>query len=134
MSHLINRPTAAVGGFTLIEVMVSISLLGLTLVVMAPVTMRVARMSSVSTTSTQRTAVLAGEVQRLEQVDFEDLAPGTACQNMTASDFPHWKCTRVTNLNATTRRLVVIVTPAGSSPDSLTFDKTRSSRYNPLAQ
>jgi prepilin-type N-terminal cleavage/methylation domain-containing protein len=129
-----NRSRTARGGFTLIEVMVSISLLGLTLVVMAPVTMRVARMSSVSTTSTQRTAVLAGEVQRLEQVDFDDLAAGTTCLNQTASDFPHWKCTRVTALNATTRRLVVTVTPAGSSPDSLVFDKTRSSRYNPLAQ
>ena len=129
-----NRSRAADGGFTLIEVMVSISLLGLTLVVMAPVTMRVARMSSASTTSTQRTAVLAGEVQRLEQVEFEDLAAGTTCQNQTGSDFPHWKCTRITDLNATTRRLVVIVTPAGSTPDSLAFDKTRSSRYNPLAQ
>lgn len=134
MSHSTHRFKPAAGGFTLIEVMVSISLLGLTLMVMAPVTMRVARLSSRSTTATQRTAVLAGEVQRLEQLDFDDLTAGTTCQNETASDFPHWKCTRITNVNATTRRLVVIVTPAGSTPDSLTFDKTRSSRYNPLAQ
>ena len=134
MSLPTNRSSGPERGFTLIEVMVSISLLGLTLAVMAPVTMRVARLSTGSTASTQRTAVLAGEVQRLEQVDFADLAPGTTCHNMTAADFPHWKCIRIASLNATTRRMAVIVTPAGGTPDSVIFDRTSGSRYNPLAQ
>jgi prepilin-type N-terminal cleavage/methylation domain-containing protein len=121
-------------GFTLIEVMVSISFLGLTLMLMAPVTMRVARLSTFSTVATQRAAVLAGEVQRLEQVDFADLTEGTTCFDKSASDFPHQKCIRVTTLNPTTRRLVVIVTPIPGRGDSVQFDKTSGSRYNPLAQ
>ena len=134
MSPSTIRSSISERGFTLIEIMASIALLGLTLMALAPVTMRVGRLSTGSTSATQCAAVLAGEVQRLEQVDFAALTAGTTCYNRSSADFPHYTCVKVTDLNGTTKRLVVVVSPVGALPDSVIVDKTSGSRYNPLSQ
>ena len=134
MNPLTTPSSISERGFSLIEAMVSIALLGLTLAALAPVTMQVARLSTASTAATQRAAVLAGEVQRLEQVDFAALTAGTTCYNRLGADFPHYKCVAVTDLNPTTKRLLVTVTPLGGRPDSVVVDKPSGSRYNPLSQ
>ena len=122
------------GGFTLIEILVTMVLMSITLVVLAPVTLRVAMLSTASTIAAQRSGVLSGEVQRLELVAFDDLSTGSACTSFPTADFPHTKCVTVTSLSADRKRVTVTVTPASaaSQPDSTTVDRQDAGRYNPL--
>lgn len=126
------RLRGAARGFSLIEVLISLVLLAVMFMTLAPITMRVARLSTGSTVATQRTAVLAGEAQRLELVDFADLAAGTTCYDFSAADFPHTKCVTITVINAISKRVTVVVTPTGGVADTATVERSQGGRYNPL--
>lgn len=121
-------------GFSLIEVMVAIVLLAVVLLSLAPVTLSMARQTRLATTITQRTAVLAGEVDRLTAVDFTSLpAVGTACTSFSLSGFPHTKCITVADVNAKTKQIMVIVTPTnGAAADTTIFERSKGGGSNPL--
>jgi prepilin-type N-terminal cleavage/methylation domain-containing protein len=121
-------------GFSLIEVMVAIVLLAIVLLGLAPITLSMARQTRLSTTITQRTAVLSGEVDRLTAVDFSALpAVGTACTTFSSAGFPHTKCITVSDVNAKTKQVVVIVTPSnGAAADTTIFQRSKGSGNNPL--
>lgn len=121
-------------GFTLVEILVSIVLLTVMLASLAPTTMGIARLSTGSTITMQRAAVLAGEAQRVEMIRFDALAAGTTCYDLSSTDFRHSKCVTVADLNATTKRVTMVVTPTGGVPDTLIVDRTKGARYNPLSQ
>lgn len=120
-------------GFSLIEVMVAIVLLAIVLLGLAPVTLSMARQTRLATTVTQRTAALAGEVDRLTAIDFMALpAAGTVCTDFSMSGFPHTKCITVTDVNSKTKQVMVILTPSnGAAADTTIFERSKGSS-NPL--
>ncbi len=121
-------------GFSLIEVMVAIVLLAVVLLGLAPVTLSMARQTRLATTITQRTAVLAGEVDRLTALDYAALpATGTTCTSFSMSGFPHTKCITVSDVNSKTKQLIVTVTPLnGQGADTTIFQRSRGGGTNPL--
>lgn len=121
-------------GFSMIEVMVAMVLLAIVLLGLAPITLSMARQTRLSTSITQRTAVLSGEVDRLTAVDFTALpAAGTTCTDFSASAFPHTKCITVVDVNAKTKRVVVVITPMnGAAADTTTFERSKGGGNNPL--
>jgi prepilin-type N-terminal cleavage/methylation domain-containing protein len=121
-------------GFSVIEVMVAIILLAIVLLGLAPVTLSMARQTRLATTVTQRTAALAGEVDRLTAVDYTALpANGTACTDFSAAAFPHTKCITVADVNSKTKRVTVIVTPVnGAGADTTVFERSKGGGNNPL--
>lgn len=121
-------------GFSMIEVMVAMVLLAIVLLGLAPITLSMARQTRLSTTITQRTAVLAGEVDRLTAVDFTSLpSVGTACTSFSMSGFPHTKCITVADVNSKTKRVTVIVTPNnGAAADTTIFERSKGGGSNPL--
>lgn len=126
-------PPRANAGFTLIEVLVSMVLLAVALLALAPLSYQVARMSTQATISTQRSAVLNGEVQRVEVMDFSTLSAGSTCTTFSSADFPHTKCVTVTDLGPNAKRVTVIVTPlGGGAPDTTIVERYRGGRSNPL--
>lgn len=130
----INPGCRGHGGFTLVEILVTMFLMSITLLVLAPVSLKVAAMSTQSTVAAQRSGVLSGEVQRLQLVAFEDLSTGRACTNFPTADFPHTRCVTVTSMSADSKRVTVTVTPtsAPARADSTVMDRHRGSPYNPL--
>jgi prepilin-type N-terminal cleavage/methylation domain-containing protein len=126
------RRSDPAGGFSLIEILISMVLLAVMLVSLAPVTMRVARLSTGSTVATQRAALLAGEAQRLELATFSSLTAGTTCYDFSSAEFPHSRCVRITDVDATTKRVTLTVAPTVGAPDSVTVEKAQGGRYNPL--
>jgi prepilin-type N-terminal cleavage/methylation domain-containing protein len=120
-------------GFTLVEVVVTIALLSVALLGLAPLASRVARLSRTSTLEAQRTAILAGAVQRVGMVSFSSLSPGTSCSDFSFADFPHTECVAVADLDPKTKRVTVIVTPANGAADSTVFDRSEGARDNPLS-
>ena len=121
-------------GFSLVEILVTMVLLAVTLMCLMPVTMQVTRLGAQATVAAQRSAVLAGEIQRIEQQDFSSLSTGTICTDRSIADFAHTTCVTVTTLDASNKRVSVIVTPSISgAADTGTVALNRGLRYNPLS-
>jgi len=77
---------------------------------------------------------MSTEVGRLNAMKFDLLPLGTTCVTVSAQPLPHTKCTTVTSISATQRRVTVIITPSSNSyvkPDTVTFDRTQA-LDNPL--
>jgi len=121
-------------GFSLVEILVTIVLIAITLMCLMPVAMRVARQGAQATVDAQRTAILAGEVSRLEQLAFNSLSNGTTCTDYPTADFAHTTCITVSSLDAADKQVSVIVTPyTGGVADTSSVTLSRGTRYNPLA-
>jgi prepilin-type N-terminal cleavage/methylation domain-containing protein len=120
-------------GFSLIELLVTMSMLSVMLVGLVPLTRRLASLSNESIVRTQRLAALAGEVQRVETLPFDSLAIGRICR-VAGSSAPYTACISVTAQNQRTLTIVVTVAPHGGQigPDTAVLERSRSGGSNPL--
>ena len=129
-THAGNR-----GGFTLIEVMVSMTLLSVASLSLGTLLFRAARLANATSAASYQTATLAGTAGRLDALPFDSLAAGTTCTTVTAQPFPHTQCTTVNNVSAKVKTIMIIVTPAGNTlmhPDTTLITRSRSTPSNPL--
>jgi Tfp pilus assembly protein PilV len=120
-------------GFSLVEILGSMVLLAVTLMSLLPMTMRVAKLGRQQTDAIQRNAALAGEIQRVQLLDFTSLAAGTTCTDYATAGYPHTTCVTVTVVDSSTKQVSVAVTPYGGGASSTsTAYLSQGSRYNPL--
>ena len=127
-----SRPT---GGFTLIEVMVSVTILAVGVLVLGGFLLRSSRTAEAASAVSYQTAMMAAELGRLDALPFDQLAAGTVCDTVTTSPLPRIRCSTITNVSAKIRQVKVKVTPTGNpllGPDSVLFDRTISGNGNPL--
>ncbi len=122
-------------GFTLIEIMVAMTLLSITLVSLAAWTYHVARRSVNSAAVAYRTAALTEQVGRLTVLPFDNLDAEhnwVSCQQITAPPFPHTRCIKVTG-TGNVRDVLVKIIPDNTQfrPDSLLLQRTRAG-FNPF--
>jgi prepilin-type N-terminal cleavage/methylation domain-containing protein len=129
-SPAINR-----GGFTLVEVMVSMTMLSVASLSLGTLLFRAARMANATSAGSYQTATLAGTAGRLDAVPFDSLAAGTSCNTVTANPFPHTQCTTVNNVSSKVKTVIIVVTPSGNvlmHPDTTIITRTKSVASNPL--
>jgi prepilin-type N-terminal cleavage/methylation domain-containing protein len=122
-------------GFTLIEVMVSLTIVAVGVLALGGLFIRSIRTAEAASAVSLQTATLATEAGRLDAVPFDLLVAGTTCQTVTAMPFPHTQCTTITNLSAKLREVKVVVTPTGQPPlpaDSVRFERSISGNGTPL--
>jgi prepilin-type N-terminal cleavage/methylation domain-containing protein len=130
-----TRTQANRGGFTLIEVMVSMTMLSVASLALGTLLFRAARLANATSAGSYQTATLAGAAGRFDALPFDSLAAGTTCVTVTAQPFPHTQCTTVNNVSAKVKTIVIIVTPAGNTlmhPDTTLITRSRSTPSNPL--
>jgi prepilin-type N-terminal cleavage/methylation domain-containing protein len=123
------------GGFTLIEVMVSMTMLSVASLALGTLLFRAARLATATSAQSYQTATLAGTSGRLDALPFDSLAAGTSCVTVTAQPFPHTQCTTVNNISAKVKTIMIIVTPSGNTlqhPDTTLITRTKSVPSNPL--
>jgi prepilin-type N-terminal cleavage/methylation domain-containing protein len=122
------------GGFSLIEIMVAMVILSMTALSLAPLMIRASRTARGADAMLYEQAVISTEVGRMNALPWAALSPGTACLTSAALPLPHTRCTTVTSVTAKQYRVTVVVTPSASTikPDTLMFDRTYTSTYNPL--
>lgn len=113
-------------GFTLVEVLVSMSVLSLGMVALGTLLMRSARQARVASSAMYQTAALSEEVGRLGAMPFALLVAGTTCVNVTTQPFPHTRCSTITDVTAKRKTVKVKVTPTGNT--TLTADSTMTER------
>jgi prepilin-type N-terminal cleavage/methylation domain-containing protein len=122
------------GGFTLIEVLVSMMILSVGTVALASLLARASRSATDASASVYQTAALTSEVGRLGALPFTSLAAGTTCVNVTAGPFLHQRCAVITAVSAKVFRIVVTVTPTGVSnlsAISTSFERSISGSASP---
>jgi prepilin-type N-terminal cleavage/methylation domain-containing protein len=130
-----SQASRQTGGFTLIEVMVSVTILSVGVLVLGGFLLRSARTAEAASAVSYQTAIMAAEVGRLDAIPFDLLAAGTVCDTVTTSPLPRIRCTVITNVSTKIRQVKVRVTPTGNPllrPDSVLFDRTISGNGTPL--
>jgi prepilin-type N-terminal cleavage/methylation domain-containing protein len=129
-----RRATSKAGGFTLVEVLVSLTLLSVASVALGSMLFRVTRQAGAASTGSYQTAMISGEVSRLGATPYDLLAPGTTCVSVT-QPFPGTRCTTINNISPKVKEVTVVVTPSGNpllQPITSTFTRTISGNGNPL--
>ncbi|MDQ3207203.1 MAG: prepilin-type N-terminal cleavage/methylation domain-containing protein [Gemmatimonadota bacterium] len=123
------------GGFSLVEVLVSMTILSVASLAMGSLLVRATRAAGATSSSAHQTASMSGAVARFDVLPFEALAAGTTCVTVTAAEFPHTECTTILNISAKIKQVTVVVTPTGNllmQPVTTTFRRTISGNGNPL--
>ena len=128
------RDTRA-GGFTLIEVMVSLTILSIGILVLGGMLLRSSRTAEAASGVSYQTSIMAAEIARYDALPFSQLAAGTTCTTSTSLPLPHTLCTTITNISAKVRQVKVKVTPTATNipADSVIFERSISGyASNPL--
>lgn len=130
------QATGSARGFTLIEVMVSMTILAVGILILSSLLLRSSRTAEAASAVSYQTAILAAELGRYDAIPFTQLAAGTTCTTVTASPLPHEQCVTITNVSANVRQVKVKITPTGPTTipaDSVVFDRSISGYpANPL--
>jgi prepilin-type N-terminal cleavage/methylation domain-containing protein len=120
---------APAAGFTLIEILVSMTILSVGILALGNLMARGAKSANAASALSYQTTVLGAEAARLDAVPFTQLAAGTTCDTVAAPPLPRIRCATVTNINAKLRRVSVVVTPTDNPmlrPDSVAFERSIS--------
>lgn len=122
------------GGFTLVEVMVSMTLLSVASLSLGTMLFRAARLANATSTSSYQSAMMSGEVSRVDALPFDQLAAGTTCVNIT-TPFTGTSCTTINNVSAKTKQITIVITPSGNPllhPITSSITRTVSGNGNPF--
>jgi prepilin-type N-terminal cleavage/methylation domain-containing protein len=122
------------GGFTLVEVMVSMTMLSVASLALGSLLFRAARQAGAASTASYQSAMISGETSRLGATPFDLLVAGTTCVTVT-TPFPGTRCTTINNVSSKIKQVTVVVTPSGNPllhPITTSFTRTISGNGNPL--
>jgi prepilin-type N-terminal cleavage/methylation domain-containing protein len=106
----LRRPAKA--GFTLIEVLVAMTLLSIILMGLAGVTFQMAAASRGNDTVAKRNAVLVQEANKFNALPFDSLATvNTADQTLTFGDFKFTRRLTITTESSKHKTIKIVITP-----------------------
>ena len=122
------------GGFSLVEVVMSLVLLSIVLVALVGLTFTTAQRSALLADSNARQALLLQEVNRMTVVPFDNLPGQVGCDSLFSGPHSVHRCVSVTELSATSRRVTVVMRSPRqpARPDSVSFIRARAAVSNPL--
>jgi prepilin-type N-terminal cleavage/methylation domain-containing protein len=121
-------------GFTLIEVMVTITIMSVGIMVLGGMMMQSARSAGAASAVSYQTAVMGAEVARLDAMPFAALTAGTSCDTLATSQMPRIRCSIVADINAKAKRVTVRVAAIGNAlipTDSVIFERSISGPATP---
>jgi prepilin-type N-terminal cleavage/methylation domain-containing protein len=121
-------------GFTLIEIMVSITMLAVGILMLGTLMARGAKSAGAASALTHQTTVLGAEAARFDAIPFASLAAGTTCDTVAAPPLPRIRCATITSINPKLMRVSLVVTPTNNPmlrPDSIVFERSISGPVTP---
>ena len=120
-------------GFSLIEILVSMTLLGLCLVGVAQVTFVMARRAYANSGGQARGAILSQQVNQFAALPFASLMSKAGTDTVYNPSMPYRRSVTVDSLSSTLVRVTIIVTPLNSvfKPDTLVLQRS-TARKNPF--
>lgn len=126
-TRLQNRVRAR--GFTLIEILVSITILAVGILLLGNMLVRSARTAEATSAISYQVAIMAAEANRLDALPFTLLPAGTVCDTATSLPLPRIRCNTIADINANLKQIKIKVTPTGNlplDPDSVMFERSIS--------
>jgi prepilin-type N-terminal cleavage/methylation domain-containing protein len=134
-AHAPVNPRRVSRGFTLIEVMVTITIVAVGILVLGGMLLRSSRTAEATAAVSYQTAQLADQAARLDALPFDQLAAGTTCDTVAGSQLPRIRCSIITSVSTKVKQVIVRVTPIGNpniNADSVIFERSISGNGNPL--
>jgi prepilin-type N-terminal cleavage/methylation domain-containing protein len=116
-------------GFTLVEVLVTITLISTGILVLGGMLLRSARAAGAASAISYQTAAMASEVARLDALPFTALAAGTTCDTLAVAQLPRIRCSIVAVVSPKVTRVTVRITAIGNPlvpADSVIFERSIS--------
>ena len=123
------------GGFTLIESLVAIMVIGAVLSVLGPILFHVANQRTRDEGTIERDAILRSESSRLTTLAFSALDAEAGCASLTAREtFSYSRCITVTAVSSRERTVRVSIDPVNPMvpADSVVITRVRMSSGNPF--
>jgi prepilin-type N-terminal cleavage/methylation domain-containing protein len=122
-------------GFSLIEVMVAMTLLSIVMMSLAKIGVSVATRGRTNELVAKRNAALQLEANKIGTVPYDSLATWpTTTKSFTLGDFTYSRRLTITSTSSTRYTIKVVVVPATNTKrvDSVMFDRTRPPSGSPL--
>jgi prepilin-type N-terminal cleavage/methylation domain-containing protein len=108
----VRRRRRARRGFSLVEVLVALTLLSLVLMSMAKMAFTIAAAGRLNDTVAKRTAVLTQEANKFNAMSFDSLATvSTASKTYTMGDFKFTRTLTITTNSSTRKTIKIVITP-----------------------
>ena len=116
------------GGFSLIEIMVAITLLALCLVGVAKITFLMARQAYRNSGGQARGAILSQQVNQFAALPFDSLKGKAGTVTVNKPPMPYTRQITVDSLSSTLVRVTIIVTPTNTifQPDTLVLQRSKA--------
>jgi prepilin-type N-terminal cleavage/methylation domain-containing protein len=116
-------------GFSLIEVVVAMTILAIVLLSLARLSVVVSQRGRANDILAKRTAVLQGELNKFGAMSFATLSAfSTAPQTVTAGNYTYTRRLAINAVGSKRVTVTIVVVPAQDTlkKDSVTFDRSRS--------
>ena len=129
------RVPQSTGGFTLVEILVSMTLMSIASLAMGTLLFKASRAAGATSSAAHQTAAMSSTVARLDVLPFESLVAGTTCVTVTTVEFPRTECTTINNVSSKVKLITIVITPSGNNlmhPITTQFRRTISGNGNPL--
>ncbi len=120
-------------GFSLVEIMVALTIMLIALGSLAGATAVVARMSNGSGDLVHRSGTTDDLANALSVMPWDQLQAGTSCETI-AGEFPHERCVTVTDVSPREKRIFATVTPENPRvrPDTIALERGLALGPNPF--
>jgi prepilin-type N-terminal cleavage/methylation domain-containing protein len=120
-------------GFTLVEVMVALTITLVVVMSLAAGSATMARMSGASAGLVRRSASMDEVATAVATMPWADLPSGTTCEDVSG-DFPYERCVSVSNVSSKRKQITVVITPEDprTPPDTITMERGRVATTKPF--
>ena len=122
-------------GFTLIEALMSMTILATVMIMLSQLSLTVGRRAYKNDLNTKRNLALAQQTDRLYALTFDQVAAlGSGTTQMLIGDFTFNRRLTVTQTTASRYTIKVVIAPIAAefTPDSVTVSRTRPAAGTPL--
>jgi prepilin-type N-terminal cleavage/methylation domain-containing protein len=121
-------------GFTLIEVLVSMTILAIGILVLGGLLVKASRTAEAASSTSYQTALLAQQVAYYDALPFSQLVDGTTCTTSTTHPLPNTLCVVIATISTKRKSIKVRLRPTDTSiaADSTMFERSTSLDTQPL--
>jgi prepilin-type N-terminal cleavage/methylation domain-containing protein len=122
-------------GFTLVEVLIAMSILGAAAAVMVAPLYKYAQRQDVVSFAQARNGLVAQHVNRLTSLPFDSLDSRAGCRTTSTAPLAHTRCVSVAIVSASQKRVTLVIAPTNTllRADTVVFDRTRPASTNPFS-